>query len=647
MSKEILKRVQLLMNYNVEKTLNENLDLLKNKLDEANIAGEEIGALKGALEDAFKSTKELSQVEILNAEGAIIKPNNVDELIDALERGRLTPNTLGQVNTGLLKSARTPENAIDVIINSPTFDKKFAERYGSLLNDEPRLRAQLRSKNFTPESIEKMIARAKGEKFTAKVGGDVKASETATQNVNNNGNNNVTNQAGGNITNNTTIKNYNGLSPEVKPYLENVAQPVEEINKLKTVVKDNPAAASAVENAGQKIGYYGAQTWDKLKVLKSKMSLKQLLLYGLAGYGAYTLIKNLWGDKKTNGILPACIANLPDAQFKIGGDQVVVAVLPDGVDSTSNGHGGLQFWPTGRVISNDGIVRGNYYCKGTSGGKQKVGLSEQVDSSGKYDNIHIDWDGLSTSVPIETGGGNNGGSKTMYHDCTQKDFPFEFGCINPKIGELQQCMGVSPTKGYFGPKTQGALKSKGYDPKTITQEIYDTIMSTCGNSQTAPQLNSNGTGFVDPSANMPKYNAAGRLKSIQDKAGQMMPNVDPTNTTSNVNTPTGKPPVSSNTQSLTSPSSTQSTDGTLFQTLKNEGSIKGTPNVDKVIYYTGKTPLSDSQQFEMNSVLSGFGYVPSKRYKGKWNKVGVSSAGFTPSKRNKVGVSSAGFTPNK
>ena len=535
MSKEIINRVQLLMNYDVKKTLNENVNLLKNNLEEANIAGEEIGGLKGALEDAFKSTKELTQVEIKNADGAIIKPNNVDELINALERGRITPNTLAQVNTGLLKSVRTPENVIDVIINSPTFDKKFAETYGSLLRDEPRLRAQLKSKNFSPESIEKMIARAKGEKYTAKVG-DGKAAETSTQTANNNGNNNVINQAGGDIYN--TTEHYYGTSPEVKPYLENVTQPVEEITKLKTLVKDNPAAAAAVEDAGKKIGFYNSKTWEKLKALKSRMTLKQLLVYGLVGADACWLISKLWNDKKTNGVLPSCIANLPDVQFKMGtGNQLVVAVLPDGVDATSNGHGGLQFWPTGRVISNDTQIRGNYYCEGTSGGKQTVGLSEQATpitdsgnptissvptSTGKYDSIHIDWDGTGTTPKP--------GGDTNYRNCN--DFPFTFGCINPKIGEIQQCLGVSPTKGYFGPKTRTSLTGKGYDlSQGITQEMYDTIMASCGNSQSSPQLNSNGTGFVDPSSSMPKYDAAGRLKAIQDKAGQMMPNVDPTNIT--------------------------------------------------------------------------------------------------------------------
>ena len=59
--------------------------------------------------------------------------------------------------------------------------------------------------------------------------------------------------------------------------------------------------------------------------------------------------------------------------------------------------------------------------------------------------------------------------------------PFKFGCINPKIGEIQQCLGVTPTKGYFGPKTMKSLKDNGFDMsgRKITKEIYDAVIENC------------------------------------------------------------------------------------------------------------------------------------------------------------------------
>ena len=103
--------------------------------------------------------------------------------------------------------------------------------------------------------------------------------------------------------------------------------------------------------------------------------------------------------------------------------------------------------------------------------------------AGKLGLSHIDivWDG-----EAKTGGE---GSKptpkkksTNYHDCSNKDFPFEFGCIAPKIAEIQGCLGVTPQKGYFGPKTLAALKEKGFidSSNTITKETYDKVSAICG-----------------------------------------------------------------------------------------------------------------------------------------------------------------------
>jgi hypothetical protein len=72
-------------------------------------------------------------------------------------------------------------------------------------------------------------------------------------------------------------------------------------------------------------------------------------------------------------------------------------------------------------------------------------------------------------------------SKINYRQC--ETFPFGFGCINRKIGEIQECLGVEPTKGYFGYKTFNHLKNKsGYDMKDgITEQMYNDIINACKN----------------------------------------------------------------------------------------------------------------------------------------------------------------------
>jgi hypothetical protein len=96
-------------------------------------------------------------------------------------------------------------------------------------------------------------------------------------------------------------------------------------------------------------------------------------------------------------------------------------------------------------------------------------------------NIEITWDGE------KTGGNDTGGTlpkvkKTPYHDCSTKDFPFEFGCIAPQIAEIQGCLGVHPQKGYFGPKTKKALEDLQFSDgsNTITKEMYDKIKTLPG-----------------------------------------------------------------------------------------------------------------------------------------------------------------------
>ncbi len=99
-----------------------------------------------------------------------------------------------------------------------------------------------------------------------------------------------------------------------------------------------------------------------------------------------------------------------------------------------------------------------------SQGGTKIGLK----------NIEITWDKPADTPPPAP-------RRSMYHDCSNKDFPYEFGCIAPKIAEIQVCLNVTPQRGYFGPKTLAALKEKGFmdSSNTITKEVYDKVAAIC------------------------------------------------------------------------------------------------------------------------------------------------------------------------
>ena len=103
-------------------------------------------------------------------------------------------------------------------------------------------------------------------------------------------------------------------------------------------------------------------------------------------------------------------------------------------------------------------------------------------------NIDIIWDGEKTDT------GKNDSTKTKkksgvnYHDCSTKEpgAPLEFGCISPKIAEIQGCLGITPQKGYFGPKTRKALTDMFGEKSVdggITKDIYDKVMASCAEAK--------------------------------------------------------------------------------------------------------------------------------------------------------------------
>jgi len=76
-------------------------------------------------------------------------------------------------------------------------------------------------------------------------------------------------------------------------------------------------------------------------------------------------------------------------------------------------------------------------------------------------------------------------SGVNYHDCSTKEV-FEFGCISPKIAEIQGCLGITPQKGYFGPKTRKALTDMFGETSLaggITKDIYDKVMASCAEAK--------------------------------------------------------------------------------------------------------------------------------------------------------------------
>jgi uncharacterized protein (TIGR02145 family) len=68
-------------------------------------------------------------------------------------------------------------------------------------------------------------------------------------------------------------------------------------------------------------------------------------------------------------------------------------------------------------------------------------------------------------------------------DCENKDFPFEYGCKNNKIGHMNECLFGNRLSGIFSSDLwESIIKlglAKGNDKKQITKEIYEKIVSNC------------------------------------------------------------------------------------------------------------------------------------------------------------------------
>jgi hypothetical protein len=85
------------------------------------------------------------------------------------------------------------------------------------------------------------------------------------------------------------------------------------------------------------------------------------------------------------------------------------------------------------------------------------------------------WDEKSQSCVSSGGGGG-----TKWKDCSS--FPLTKGCKGDKVSKIQNCLGIS-ADGKFGSVTEKELSKQGYST-TVTQEIYDEIMSNCGGEDT-------------------------------------------------------------------------------------------------------------------------------------------------------------------
>ena len=217
-------------------------------------------------------------------------------------------------------------------------------------------------------------------------------------------------------------------------------------------------------------------SWNWLKT--SKWGRRIMIAGGLTA--AYLLWKKFFGDDDD---LPICLKNLVKDEVEFQ-------------KYLTNGYvvyqGAYKFYPDGRVelTSPDGVTKEGQWVFENN----KINM----DFDGIKNSISCEDTVLPTPEPTATGGGGGGGS---YKNCT--DFPFIKFCKNPKIAEVQECLGGLVADGKFGPKTEAALEKAGYGID-ISEDDYNKIIQKCKGVQPSPETTSTGPDTSSDMSNKPE-----------------------------------------------------------------------------------------------------------------------------------------------
>jgi len=489
-----IDRIKLMMSYNNEKTLNENLNVLNLiSEDKSTEVGEQRDAIRKELKTLATGAKETAVISAMGKEFKLA--DNVIATALTKDLSQLTKELESAIELDLKNGVRvSTTNTLGPAAKEASKLKALKEM--SMKSSE--LKAQ--GKNLTTQQIDDIVVRAQTEskEMARKLETGVVSKEVKK----------VTNQTKKIADLESKIKQ---LESEVKSVGQAEAAIKNEVNitmsqggaagtqagaavthaEVQAIKEIAPEAKVVAQESKAVVESMKPSKWEKFKKIAGKLRPKYLLYLGLAGVAGWALWKFFAGGttKPENELFGKCLDDVIDDDGTTilnttGGDPVVQVTKTGNSDYDSKG--GLWFYNNGRVFIKDQSKRGRWSCKG----KETV-IAEQGDGNPNtgIGNINITWDG--EAAPVDNGGGSGSGggsSNVNYHDCSTKEpgAPLEFGCISPKIAEIQGCLGITPQKGYFGPKTRKALTDMFGEKSVdggITKDIYDKVMASCGESK--------------------------------------------------------------------------------------------------------------------------------------------------------------------
>lgn len=478
-----LQRIKLMMNYDLRRTLNENLEennLPIGDIDEGGLRNIEASAENlGKLGQLAGKDLEVFDKALLNgAESVRIGPKNYNswkqiELDwptiskDATAMGELRKQLISNLPAG----NAVKESLINHVISSEGFFKDFSgltkEDIIKKLNSKYPNNPQL-----TADMADKFIAKDLNGDFNNYIGkyGRRAGTEAAIdiENFKKTAQNNLSSAQ--NMTSDS-------IGADTLVLAKDDAEVMQNIQDLKS---ENPKAAEIVEKnveAEKKLTF-----GEKFDAFKTKYLSKKWLAGFGAVIGAGVIVKFLFGGNTTPE-LNTCLVDLANTNDDNGGWRATSAgdpvflVKQSGRYADADAKGGLWFFNNGRVMSADQgkTKRGTYSC---SGGKVSLSEATAIDRLG---GIEITWDGEGNKTgKVKTGNiqTKTGGSK--YQTCN--DFPFTFGCKNIIITDIQKCLGLEAKyqTGNFGPVTkQKLIDAKINDGSTITLDDFNKIRANC------------------------------------------------------------------------------------------------------------------------------------------------------------------------
>jgi hypothetical protein len=459
MNENIKKRFLILSNYDTKKTLTENFDNIKKDILLEGSSQTAINSLMDFFTIASKDGNAAFQ-KIRSGSKGLSKFKTLEEFkakVSSLKDEKEFKALLNDISSGLSGPAR---NAYKEAFMGTKFGENMTKVLKIADTNPEALKKMFKyyeSVGLTPTEIIEMTAKTTGrdaKEITALV------------------NNSIVNV--GKTANN--LKDLKGSSPEIKQYIKNVPDAEAAVKNMEELAVDATQAGlnpSTFQKIGNKIGFYGAAGFNRIKSLASKMSFKKLVLYGLAGYGAYTVLNNLFGDDRNPSVLDPCVVNSDKVEIvpTTGGD--IMAVIRETGNEEYDSKGGLKFTSSGKVYLYDNSKKGKYSC--ATGGQIKLGEStkkKKLNEETILGNIEITWD-----VP---GGGNESSSTGSFkRECGD---PYSRGCKekdpNGPLHKVQSCIGVK-SDGLFGGKTESALFSKTQS-KTFMAKDVDKICTSSG-----------------------------------------------------------------------------------------------------------------------------------------------------------------------